>query len=73
MLTVAGIGTVKIDIFGILEDVLHIPKLCINLISVQKLAKLPEYSIVFENNECFLINKWSNQKTRLARIIKGLY
>ena len=73
MLTIASIGRVKIDIFGILEDVLHIPKLCINLIYVQKLAKLLEYSIIFYNNECFLINKWPNQKTRLARIIKGLY
>ena len=60
MLTVAGIGRVKIDIFGILEDVLHIPKLCINLIYVQKLSKLPKYSIIFDNDECFLINKWSN-------------
>ena len=47
MLTVAGIGRVKIDIFRILEDILHILKLCINLIYVQKSAKLAEYSIVF--------------------------
>ena len=47
MLTVASIGRVKIDIFGILDDVMHIPKLCINLIYVQKLAKLLEYSIIF--------------------------
>ena len=73
MLTVAGIGRIKIDIVRILEDVLHIPKLCINLISVQKLAKLPKYSIIFYDDECFLINKWSNQKIGMARIFKGLY
>ena len=71
MLTVESIGRVKIDIFGILEDVLHIPKLCINLVSVQKLAKLPKYSIIFDNDECFLIHKWLNQKIGLARIFKG--
>ena len=53
MLTVASIGRVKIDIFGILEDVMHIPKLCINLMYVHKLAKLLEYSIDFYNNDCF--------------------
>ena len=68
-----GVGKVNIDSLGTLDEVLHIPKLCINLISVQKIAKMPNYSILFDDDDSFLINKLSSQKIGLAKVVKGLY
>ena len=67
MLTVAGVGKVNNDSLSTLDEVLHIPKLCINLISVQKIAKISSYSILFDDDDSFLINKLSSQKIGLAR------
>ena len=49
--------------------------ICINNHVLSCLISMLSQSIpsFFDNNECFLINKCSNQKTRLARIIKGMY
>ena len=40
LLTIAGIGSINLDPIGKLEDVLHVPKLFINLLSLQKIASL---------------------------------
>ena len=73
MLTVVGVGKVNIDILDTIDEVLHIPKLCINLVSVQKIAKLPNYSILFDDDDAFLINKSLSQKIGLAKVVKDLY
>ena len=73
MLTVAGVGKVNIDSLDTLDEVLHMPKLCINLISVQKISKMPNYSILFAEDDAFLINKLSSQKIGVAKVVKGLY
>ena len=69
----SGVGKVNIDSLDTLDDVLHIPKLGINLISVQKISKMPNYSIFFDDDDAFLINKLSSQKIGLAKVVKGLY
>ena len=47
LLEVAGIGRVHIDPIGLVSTVLHVPKLFINLVSVQRIAKLEEFRIIF--------------------------
>ena len=49
LLPVDGIGTVHIQSIGLLTHVLQVPKLFVNLISVQRLAKLTDYRIVFDD------------------------
>ena len=42
LLTVSGIGSLTLEPIGLLERALHTTKLCINIISVQKLARILE-------------------------------
>ena len=46
LLREAGIGSVKLHPIGLLTHVLHLPKLIVSLISVQKIAKMNEYMII---------------------------
>ena len=73
LLKVAGIGEIKLDPIGIIKDVLNFPKLCISLVSEQKLAKILEIAIYFDEDYSFLPNKVSKQRIGLSNIGKGLY
>ena len=73
LLPVAGLGTMHIQPIGLLTHVLHVPKLFVNLISVQRLAKLTEYRIVFDDLDAYLCHKVQRSKIGLARIQQGLY
>ena len=57
LLQVAGMGSIKLEPIGLLTQVLHVPKVFISLVSIQKLAKMSEYRIVFDNFDVFLYNK----------------
>ena len=57
LLPVAGLGTMHIQPIGLLTHVLHVPKLFVNLISVQRLAKLTEYRIFFDDLDAYLCHK----------------
>ena len=50
LLIVARIEEIKLDHIGIIKDIFHIPKLCISLVSVQKLAKFLNLSIYFDGS-----------------------
>ena len=58
LLMVAGMEEIKLEPIGIIKDVLYVPKLCISLVSVNKLKKILEISICFDDYS-FLINKVS--------------
>ena len=73
LLQVAGIGRIKLEPIGLLTQVLHVPKLFISLVSIQKLAKMREYRIVFDNFDAFLYNKVHRWRIGLARICHVLY
>ena len=73
LLPVIGIGNIKMQPIGILTNVLHIPKLFVSLISVQRLAKIKEYNILFDDLDAYLCNKVQGWKIGLARIQQGLY
>ena len=66
-------GDIKLEIFGIIKDAFHVPKHCIILGLIQKLAEIPKIYVYFHDNYSFLINKVSKQRIGLARIKKGLY
>ena len=73
LLIVAGIGTINLPLIGKLEHVLHVPKLCISLVSVQRIGSLIPYKIEFDRINAFLCDKGQGWKTGLARIHGGLY
>ena len=57
LLVIVGIGSIKMTPIGLLTHILHVPKLYMSLISVQKLAKMNEYQIMFNDVDVFLCNK----------------
>ena len=73
LLQVAGIGSIKLEPIGLLTQVLHVLTIFISLVSAQKLAKMSEYRIVFDNFDAFLYNKVHGWRIGLARICQGLY
>ena len=73
LLQVAGIGSVKLEPIGLLTQVLHVPRIFISLVSIQKLAKMSEYRIIFADFDAFLYNKVHGWRIGLARICHGLY
>jgi len=72
-ITAAGQGDVKISPSITLKNVLHVPKLSTNLISVQKLTKDLSCNIVFHNNYCILQDKNSGRTIGHAREWNDLY
>ena len=57
LLRVVGIGTINLSPIGKLEHVLHVPKLYISLVSVQRIASLIPYKIEFDGINDFLCGK----------------
>ena len=54
LLLVVGIGKMSIFHIGKVANVLHVPQLFVSLISVQRLAKIKEYSILFDDIDAYL-------------------
>ena len=61
LITVAGQGEVQISPSITLKNVLHVPKLSTNLISIQKLTKDLSCNVVFYSNSCILQDKNSGR------------
>lgn len=72
-ITVAGLGNVKISPFVTLRNVLHVPKLFTNLISIQKLTQDLCCNVIFHNNYCVFQDKGSGRTIGRARERNGLY
>ena len=73
LLILASIGTINRHPIGKLAHELHIPKIFISLISVQRIAFLIPEKIEFEGINAFLCNKVQEWKIGLARVHEGLY
>ena len=73
LLQVMGIGHMNIEPIGILTNVLHVLKLLVSLISVQRLAKIKEFNILFDDIDAYLCHKVHGWKIGLARVQQGLY
>ena len=71
--TIAGIGDVKISPLMTLKNVLHVPKLSTNLISIHKLTQDLYYTVIFHNNYCIFQDKDSGRMIGRAREKDGLY
>ena len=71
--TVAGFGDIYITPTLILKNVLHVPKLLANLVSIQKLTHdLKYYAIVFPSY-CVFQGQGSGRRIGLAKERNGLY
>jgi len=67
LITTSGQGEVQINPYITLKNVLHVPKLSINLISIQKLTKDLACNVVFQSNAYILQDKNSGRMIRHAR------
>ena len=73
LLPVVGIGTLNIIPLGKIHNVLHVPKFLVSLVSVQRLAMIKAYTILFDDIHAYLCNKVDGWKIGLAKVQKGLY
>ena len=71
--TVAGLGDIFIDSNLILRGVLHVPKLCTNLVSIQKLTHDANCHAIFYPFYCEFQEKESRKMIGRARIRNDLY
>lgn len=71
--TVAGIGHIQVTPSLLLKNVLHVPKLSTNLLSVQKLTKDMSCYIIFSSLYCTFQDQNTGKKILLAREENGLY
>ena len=62
-----------VEPIGLLSRVLHVPKLFVNLVSVQRIAKMDNFRIIFEDTDAILCNKVHGWKIGLAKVWQGLY
>ena len=66
LLPVAGIGAINLKPIGHITYVLHVPKLFVSLVSVQKLASLKNYNILFDDLDACQLGKFK-RSTYLAK------
>ena len=52
---VARIGSINIKPLGILHYVLNVPKLFVNLVSIQRIAKFDQDRLIFDDLDVFSI------------------
>ena len=52
-----GIGAINLQPIGLITHMLHVPKLFVSLVSVQRLSKLKNYSILFDDLDAYLCSK----------------
>lgn len=71
--TIAGKGTVKISSFLVLQNVLHIPTLSYNLVSVSKLTLDLNCQIIFLPSHCEFQDLTSRKRFGGANLNDGLY
>ena len=66
LLHVVGFGSMKMQPIGTITKVFHVPNLFINLISVQRVASLRAYNILFDDIDAYLCHKEFGWKIGLA-------
>lgn len=71
-LTVKKIGRVHLATGLVLQNVLFVPELCFNLISVSKLSIDNNVSIIFATNNCYLQGHSMNKLLPLGKLHHGL-
>ena len=71
--TVAGLGDVQVNSNLILKNVLHVPRLSTNLISIHKLTQDLTCHITFFTSYCEFQDQDSGKKIGLANEHNGLY
>ena len=73
LIIVAGVGDVRISPSLILKNVLHVPKLSTNLVSIQKFTWYSCYNMVFHHNNCVFQDEDSGKMIGHAKERDGLY
>ena len=68
LLKVSGVGSMYVEPIGLLSRVLHVPKLFVNLVSVQRIAKMDDFRIIFEDTDVILCNKVHGWRIGLAKV-----
>ena len=71
--TVAGFGDIYIIPTLILKNVLHVPKLSANHVSIQKLTHDLKCYAIFFPSYCVLQEQGSRRRIGLAKEMSGLY
>ena len=71
--TVARTGTIVLNPHITLYDVLHVPKLACNLLSISKLTKDLDFSIQFLPSHCEFEEVTSGKRIGNAKELGGLY
>ena len=71
--TVAGQGDILINRNLTLKDVLHVPKLCTNLVSIQKLTHDANCRVIFYPFFCEFQEKESRKMIGRVRVKDGFY
>ena len=71
--TVAGFGDIHITPILVLKNVLHVPKLSANLVSIQKLTHDLKCCATFFPSHCVLQEQGSGRRIGLAKERNGLY
>ena len=70
---IAGTGTVKISNYITLHDVLHVPKLSCNLVSVTQITSSLNCRVIFYSSRCEFQDMVSGRTIGSARESGGLY
>ena len=73
VLPVDGVGSIQLAPIGYSHDCYMSPKSFLSLVSVQRIAKLDEYKILFDDFDTFLCNKVHEWKIGLGRVYHRLY
>ena len=71
--TVAGVGDVQVNPDLVLKNVLHVPRLSTNLVSIQKLTQDLICRVIFYASYCEFQDQSSDRKIGLAKEHNGLY
>jgi transposase InsO family protein len=71
--SIAGKGSIKISEQITLQSVLHVPKFACNLLSVHKLSKDTNCSVLFRSSTCVFQDQNSGKMIGTAREMNGLY
>ena len=71
--TVAGLGDVYVSPSLVLKNILHVPKLSTNLVSIQKLTHDLQCYAMFSPSYCVFEDQGSRRKIGLAKERNGLY
>ena len=72
LLTVAGVCRVALTPSLHLSRVLHVPRLAVHLLSLNKLVRDLDHDLIFNSHSCFYRDKVSGRMTTLAKEHQGL-